>query len=138
MPPTVLEIADPQCVAEEFDGEIVAINLDTGLYFSMKATGALVWRELVAGRSVESLLKDAGDDAAMTEAVRRFASDLQEGGLMRISTRTEVEFLNSELVSLRTMQPPLLESFGDMQSLLLLDPVHEVEQEVGWPKIRGA
>jgi hypothetical protein len=36
------------------------------------------------------------------------------------------------------MEPPRLESYGDMQSLLLLDPVHEVEQDVGWPKIRGA
>ena len=137
MPSTILEIAEPQCVAEEFDGEIVAINLDTGLYFSMKATSALVWRELVAGRSLESLLEGAGG-AEMAEAVQRFASELQEGGLMRISARTEVESLGSGSISLRTMEPPQLESYGDMQSLLLLDPVHEVEQEVGWPKIRGA
>jgi hypothetical protein len=136
VPSTVLEIAEPQCVAEEFDGEIVAINLDTGLYFSMKSTSALVWHELVAGRSIESLLRSA-DRAEMAEAVRQFVSDLQEGGLMRISTRAEVE-PHSGSTSLPMTELPRLESYGDMQSLLLLDPVHEVEQDVGWPKIRGA
>ena len=138
MPATVFEVAEPQCVAEEFDGEIVAINLDTGLYFSMKDTGALLWRELVAGHSVESLLELAGD-AEMAEAVKRFTGELLSGGLMRqtLSPQTGCESTKPGLLALATMAPPYLESFGDMQSLLLLDPVHEVEQEVGWPKIRG-
>jgi hypothetical protein len=30
-------------------------------------------------------------------------------------------------------EPPILERFDDMQELLLLDPVHEVSDEEGWP-----
>ena len=30
--------------------------------------------------------------------------------------------------------PPLLEKFTDMADLLLLDPIHEVDAETGWPQ----
>jgi hypothetical protein len=32
---------------------------------------------------------------------------------------------------------PVLEKYTDMQELLLLDPIHDVE-EAGWPKARPA
>jgi hypothetical protein len=28
---------------------------------------------------------------------------------------------------------PVLEVYTDMQDLLLLDPIHEVDEEAGWP-----
>jgi hypothetical protein len=30
-------------------------------------------------------------------------------------------------------QPPTLESYNDMQDLLLLDPIHDVD-DMGWPQ----
>jgi hypothetical protein len=33
-------------------------------------------------------------------------------------------------------QPPALQEYSDVQSLLLLDPIHEVT-EVGWPNQQG-
>ena len=33
----------------------------------------------------------------------------------------------------QTYQPPVFERFTDMGDLLLLDPVHEAEEEKGWP-----
>lgn len=32
-------------------------------------------------------------------------------------------------------RPPVLEVFADMQDLLLLDPIHDID-EVGWPVAR--
>jgi len=29
--------------------------------------------------------------------------------------------------------PPVLEVYTDMQDLLLLDPIHDVDETVGWP-----
>ena len=37
---TILEVAAPQCVAEDFDGEIVVLNTDSGVHFSLRGTGA--------------------------------------------------------------------------------------------------
>ena len=33
-------------------------------------------------------------------------------------------------------QPPVLETYADLQDILLLDPVHDVD-ETGWPKTRA-
>jgi hypothetical protein len=38
----------------------------------------------------------------------------------------------------RAFEPPLLEKFDDLQDLILLDPVHEVLEEEGWPHARSA
>jgi hypothetical protein len=31
-------------------------------------------------------------------------------------------------------QKPLLQKYTDMEALLLVDPIHEVDEEEGWPK----
>ena len=33
-----------------------------------------------------------------------------------------------------TFYEPLLECYTDMQDLLLFDPIHDVDTQVGWPK----
>lgn len=129
----VLELAVPQCSADDFDGEIVAINLDTGIYYSIKDTAALVWHDLVDGHSVEALLDRLRDDADMQAAVSRFVDELLSSGLMRLSTDLSEPTSSPRIASALPMAAPVLEPFGDMQDLLLLDPVHEADQEIGWP-----
>jgi hypothetical protein len=34
--------------------------------------------------------------------------------------------------------PPALEKYTDMQELLQVDPIHDVDDEQGWPKMPGA
>lgn len=129
---TFLEVNTPSCSAEDFDGEIVAINLDTGRYFSIKDSAALVWQDLAAGHAVETVLVALAGDATLNEATGRFIAELQAEGLVRRAD--EQAAAAAPLQSALGMAPPLLESFGDMESLLLLDPVHEVDDSVGWPK----
>jgi hypothetical protein len=33
--------------------------------------------------------------------------------------------------------PPVLDRFDDVRDLLLIDPIHQVDQEYGWPKEMG-
>jgi hypothetical protein len=136
---TILEVAAPQCVAEDFDGEIVVLNTDSGVYFSLRGFGASLWADLAAGHSVEALVGLAGDPATAA-AVRSFANSLISEGLMRpapapvepsAAPTLDVKMLSGE-------DPPILEAFHDMKSLLLLDPVHEVDPDVGWPKLPEA
>ena len=133
MPQTVFEVASPQCVAEDFDGEIVALNMDTGTYFSVKGNAARVWNDLVHGHALEALIERAGANAALAGAIESFAAEAQKEGLIRLaempgtpSAAPGTDFGDTEL--------PVLEAFHDMQSLLLLDPVHEVDEDEGWPK----
>lgn len=136
MSSTFLEIADPQCSAEDFDGEIVAINLETGVYFSIRETGAAIWHDLVAGHTVESLVALAGPNAVLAAGIESFIADLQNNGLLRPATLPAAQAPAAPMRTALTSDTvaPTLESFGDMQSLLLLDPVHEVDENIGWPK----
>jgi hypothetical protein len=52
---------------------------------------------------------------------------------MRIAEGGRVPGPSKVAAATETMQPPVLEPFGDMQDLLLLDPVHEVDEDAGWP-----
>lgn len=128
-----LELAVPQCSADDFDGEIVAINLDTGIYYSIKDSAALVWHDLADGHSVEALIDCLRGYADTQAAVARFVDELLGSGLMRLSSDARDPAIGPRIASALPMAAPVLEPFGDMQDLLLLDPVHEVDQEVGWP-----
>jgi hypothetical protein len=39
----------PRVVGEVIDGEVMVINLDTGVYYSVTGAGAAVWPMLVGG-----------------------------------------------------------------------------------------
>ena len=82
----------------------------------------------------------AGGDRSTAVAIKSFADSLISEGLMRpapapvepsAAPSLDVKMLSGE-------DPPILEAFHDMKSLLLLDPVHEVDSDVGWPKLPKA
>ena len=134
---TFYELAVPQCSAEEFDGEIVAINLDSGIYFSMKAPASWMFLDLCAGHSVETVLSYFNAETNLYAAADTFIHEVVSAGLLRARSVTSAPEAPPQLASVPTAEfvLPLLESFGDMQSLLLLDPVHDVDEKLGWPAV---
>jgi Coenzyme PQQ synthesis protein D (PqqD) len=47
---------EPTLVASEIDGEIVILEMSSGQYYSLKDTGAFLWREIEAMKSVGQLI----------------------------------------------------------------------------------
>jgi hypothetical protein len=136
---TILEVVTPQCVAEDFDGEIVVLNTDSGVYYSIRSAGATLWRNLAAGHSIETVLAGVESPEA-AQVIRAFIDAVIDQGLMRPAATA---VLPEELPPLEMGEngqggTPILEAFHDMKSLLLLDPVHEVDSEAGWPKLPKA
>ena len=133
--PTFYELATPQCSAEDFDGEIVAINLNSGIYFSMKSPASWIFLDLCRDYSVETILNIFHGDNDLRFAVEAFIGELVTAGLLRTKEGAvepnNIPFLAS--VPVASLTRPVLEPFGDMQSLLLLDPVHDVDAAMGWP-----
>jgi hypothetical protein len=131
---TTLEIATPQCVAEDFEGEIVILNMESGVYFSARAASAALWRDLAAGHSVESLVELAGPNRAAGQAIDTFVKSVIGEGLMRPAVPSQAPSAAPSLNVTEIKESLSLEAFHDMKSLLLLDPVHEVDAQIGWPK----
>ncbi len=128
---------------ERIENEVIAIDLTTGTYYSMVDSTADVWTLLSAGLDLDetsTVLAErfAADAAAIVDELRRFVDELIEAGLLVPLDSggegsadlgvTDVELPAPE----SPYAPPRLERYDDMEALLLLDPIHEVD-DAGWP-----
>ena len=127
----------PEVISEPMDGELVAINLASGCYYSLNNTAALLWKELEEGFSVQQAARSAARQCGREEArvledfllcVERFVDE----GLMLAIEREPRDDREAEDGTGPAYRKPDFEKFSDMRDMLLLDPIHEVS-DAGWP-----
>ena len=136
----------PTVTHEIIDGEAVIINLDSGNYYSLVETGSLIWALLEKGASaseVQNLIQQGyqGNAADIDQGVEDLLGQLQQENLIvpvDESTALDPGELRQVLPATNghekpSFNAPLLNKYSDMQELLLLDPIHDVD-EAGWPK----
>lgn len=147
---TYLKINQPQVVHEAFEDEVVIVNLDTGNYYSLEGAGADIWRGIEQGALVDEITEATahrydGPRDEIQVAVKKLLDDLQSEQLVTLceaADRGPVGLVsthesNGDGKDKPTFQTPVLNRFTDMQELLLLDPVHDVD-ETGWPRPKDA
>ena len=139
------EPAGTDIVSEEIDGEVIIVNLQNGNYYSLSRSAAVIWAGIQQHATLERLQQQletryAGDIASMGRDLGELIRALEAERL--ITTRpaaeapvaSEASAANPEPAAEKeAYQPPQFECFTDMGDLLLLDPVHEAEDEKGWP-----
>lgn len=133
---TYLRVSLPSCVADDFGGEIVALNLESGFYFSLRDLAAAIWRDLAAGHAVETVLATlAAHEPRLAEDATRLIERIRAEGLMQAAVDIVLPegepsvagFLASGTTSLA------IDSYDDLRDLVLADPIHEVDEQAGWP-----
>src|SRR5687768_8523308 len=134
---------NPQVLHETIDREVIVIDLATGTYYSLRGSAAEVWHlveqapGVTAPQIADALLAryEAGGD--IEQDLAPFLRQLVAEGLVN-SLGAEgdpvvlPESQNGERSS--AFERPALEKYTDMRDLVLLDPVHEVDQ-AGWPRL---
>jgi hypothetical protein len=71
--------------------------------------------------------------------VQRFLDELTAESLTERSTTSDAPSNADAPIPSAEQQPytpPVLERYSDMQALLVLDPIHEVDEQ-GWPHVAG-
>jgi hypothetical protein len=133
------EINTPAVSGEIIDGEAIVLHLKNGHYFSMEGSAALIWagieRRLSSEHIAQALVaRFAIDSGEAAKAVGQLIRDLLANDLVRpVGHSGENDAALGEVVPHNVAYaPPRLDVFTDMQDLLLLDPIHEVD-EGGWP-----
>ncbi|MEO0926283.1 MAG: PqqD family protein [Cyanobacteria bacterium J06643_13] len=135
----------PSIVSETIDGEVVIVNLLKGDYYSLFNTAADIWSLIEQGTTRSNIAQTMQlnydcSDVDLAAEVDRFVTKLDEEGL--IATSTEQELSDPPNPSAPTQQPqskfqlPAIEKFTDMEELLLLDPIHEADEDKGWPNAK--
>ena len=132
----------PTVTHETIDGEAVIINLDSGNYYSLMQVGSFIWGLVEKGASaseVQNLVLQSyqGNATDIDRGVQELLAQLQQENLIVPVEGAEALDLTETLPSnnheKQSFEPPLLQKYSDMQELLLLDPIHDVD-EAGWPK----
>jgi hypothetical protein len=129
--------AVPQTASDVFDGELVIAHYGSGLYYSISEAGALIWQGLRHGLSDVEVSQwlaahytaQAGD---IPDLVAGFVAQLLAEGLI-LASAGPVSAGELAVLTGTTLSTPQLERYEDLQNLLLLDPVHDVD-ETGWPR----
>jgi hypothetical protein len=121
-------------VSETIDGEVVAIDLESGRYYSLEGPAARAWEAIQAGRDVEGIVAAAAAEAGVeadeaTADVAAFLAELEAEGLLLGGNGDGQPAPGPGHVSL------VLHRYTDMQDLIVLDPIHDVD-ETGWPNRR--
>lgn len=133
----------PTVTHETIDGEAVIINLDSGNYYSLVDVGSFIWGLVEKGASAIEvqdvvLRTHEGNAADVDRGVQDLLAQLQQENLIvPVDEARELDL--SEVLTPSnghekpSFNPPLLHKYSDMQELLLLDPIHDVD-DAGWPK----
>jgi len=137
---TYFQINRHKFVHETMEDEVVMVNLDSGIYYSLDSSSIWVWRAILAEYSLTEMVEFGKSKFDVSEeelqmALNTFLDKMKEEGIVvtAISPSKEAKIsLSGDDTPKSPFSPPRLELYSDMQDLLLLDPIHDVD-ESGWP-----
>ncbi|MFM8896863.1 MAG: PqqD family protein, partial [Actinomycetales bacterium] len=131
----------PMVTHEQLDGDVIAIHLETGMYYTFDGVAADCWQGLVAGVPIEIIADRVSDgyriapEVALTD-VNAFIAALEserlvldDSGAAAASDAAAFEVRSGDG---RGYVAPVVQRYDDLEDLLLLDPIHEVD-DAGWP-----
>ena len=128
---TRYQMNTPSIIAEILDGEVVILNLEKGIYYSLGGIGTSLWEMVTSGLTIQEIAKSFHPSDTLEKDLQVFTEQLLEKNLITTRTDPTAPILTASEDKL-TFAQPVLHVYEDMKELLLLDPIHEVDQ-AGWP-----
>lgn len=121
---------------ERLNGEVIVISFSSGKYFSLSGSAADIWTLLVEGISLADLITALKVTWKIEIEVKVILEFLAECVLEGIVDQTE---LGSSTISelpedhdRSNWNTPKLMIFGNLQDLIMVDPVHDASL-IDWP-----
>lgn len=125
---------NPRLAADKFDGEYIIANLDTGLYYSVQGI-AVALLDALPFQDQHAVIRHFSEAMPQHAAVIQseltpiFQQLLDEQILQQVA-EAGVE-AKDQLSAPTVYETPRFNRYADMQDLLMLDPIHDVD-EAGW------
>ena len=134
-------IKRPEVIDEHFEDEYIVVNLKTGSYYSLNRGGSVIWDALAIPATIDEITNYvsrvySGEPDVLREQIANFLGEMETEALVAPQAASQ----NGHAAPTATPPPtplgpfpaPILEKYTDMQALLVLDPIHQVD-ETGWP-----
>jgi oligoribonuclease NrnB/cAMP/cGMP phosphodiesterase (DHH superfamily) len=127
----------PDIVSEKFEDEYILVSLINGNYYSLRGTASDLWDHVEDTCNMQSLVSAYRDHYDLNQENMRsledFLKDLISQGLAKTVPDEDSIASVLEIQNGGDFEIPVVEAYSDMQDLLLLDPIHDVDEETGWP-----
>ena len=126
----------PDVVAENIGGEIVILNLANGYYFSLGGIACQIWSLLLAGHFPQTIFRSIEvRRPELVEASSEFVERLIELNL--ICPWPAADTLPADPIDEHwSGDGPTIEEYDDLAELIAADPIHDVDEQAGWPTPR--
>ena len=129
---------------ERLEHEVIAIDLETGAYYSFEDVAADCWTIAVRGAGIDEIVTVVAERYDVTPEraradIAQFLDDLEQHGVLQRGEGAQARVGGGQLPAIdgkRPYDPPVVEKFDDLEELILLDPIHEVDP-AGWPTRRA-
>lgn len=127
-------ILNTRLAADIFDDEYIIANLDTGLYYSIQGNAVSLLQSLPVQypavpiqQLADALPGNTNDIAAELTAIWK---QLLEEGIVTDHSSLTIP-ANTAWLPATVYTPSRFNRYADMQDLLMLDPIHDVDED-GW------
>jgi hypothetical protein len=127
-------VINKRLASEQFENEIILIDVERGLYYSLQGACIDLWQafasEQVADHVVEAFCArvPVADRGLLQQAIGHMCAN---NILVRAADRTTSE--SQIILNSIAFVAPVIEVYSDLADLIAIDPVHEVDATAGWP-----
>jgi hypothetical protein len=127
---TAYKCASADIVFEEFEGDLVVLNLGSGRYFGFNKSAATVWNALMQGVRPSTISAVGSGETD----IRGFVDTLLANELVVANSDVNTPLMAAQIEDLEAdRSAPVVEIYDDLADLIVADPIHDVDAEAGWP-----
>jgi hypothetical protein len=137
----IFKFNTPRIASELIDGEYVIVDFDNGHYFNADQLSSWILFLLANGQAFSDVLENIkkkypADSERVEKSLKNYLNDLIDSMILLeddVQERTVLEDSNFFTLPPAFIEP-VLNKYTDLEELLLLDPIHDISPETGWPK----
>jgi hypothetical protein len=129
---TAALVANDRIAAEDFAGEVVLVDIEKGIYFSIQGLAVDLWRSFAEPRQPDAVLDQFVAHGADRAVLAGALDELLRNELL---CETSALPVTGPVCSMPAagFAAPVVAVFSDLAELIAIDPVHEVDASAGWP-----
>ncbi len=132
-------LASQDIVCEQFDDEMVILNLSSGHYFALNKSASVLLNGLLQGNAPEALSSVGGARFSAEEAFDFFRKLVDHELLAADSSQPPAPVGSTIREAVKgLLDKPILEIHDDLADLIIADPIHDSDESMGWPVRKAA